>query len=57
MQILYCFMCLKITKDVVLKHEIDGKVGIHFYYVNCSFRKERCDSLRETICLKKEKEN
>ena len=30
-------MCLKITKDVVLKHE---KIGIHFYCDNGSFRKE-----------------
>ena len=52
MQIPYCVLCLRIAKYVVSKHEI----GDHFYCVNCSFRKERCDSLRQIDYLFKKVE-
>lgn len=31
MQILYCIMCLKVTRYIVLWHKTDRKVGINFY--------------------------
>ena len=33
--------------DFVLKQKIDNKINVHFCRDNCSFRKERSDSLRD----------
>lgn len=48
---LYCAICFEVTKDVVSKYKIDGKIGIHLYCDNFRFRIQRGDSLRNTKYL------
>ena len=44
---LYCTICFEATKDVVLKHKTDRKIGINFCCVNYGFKKEGGNSLRD----------
>ena len=48
---LYCAIYFEVTKDVVSKYKIYGKIGIHFYCDNFRFRIQQGDSLRNTEYL------
>ena len=49
----YSVVYLKITKDVVLKHKIDGEIRICFYCSKCDSRIKLGDLVRNTEYLLK----
>ena len=42
-----CVKCFAVTNDNDLNQKLDNKIDVNFCHDNCSFRKERHDSLRD----------